>query len=271
VLVGAGVAACHVVWLSPEFLRDRRFDHDAAIDVAADAPTTLRLFFANVQADNEDPAAFLNEVKDVEPDILLFVECFPWWQAPVAGHPVLAAYPYGTPQRNLVGGEHAIYSKLPLENVRRVYTTNRTSYTFDVRVDGIPLRVFCLHAPRPTDLPLHESEHWDYRGYWEKLTPQLLSLPDPAVIVGDFNATPHSRVYKTLTADRLRSAHDDRGRGYATTWPNGMYLIPPIRIDQALLSSSVECVTIREGRGLGSDHKPLILDIRIRGKSQPAP
>jgi endonuclease/exonuclease/phosphatase (EEP) superfamily protein YafD len=257
--------------LTPEFRRDRRFDSDSAVDVAAAEPTTLRIFFANVQGDNEDPAAFLGEIQDLDPDILLFVECFPWWQAPAAGHSVLAAYPYGTPQRNLVGGEHAIYSKLPLEHVRRVYTTNRTSYMFDVRVGGVPLRIFCLHAPRPTDLPLNESEHWDYRGYWEKLSPQLLSLPDPAVVVGDFNATPHSLVYKTLTADRFRSAHDDRGRGYATTWPNGQYLVPPIRIDQALLTPGVECVSITEGRGLGSDHKPLILEVRVRRNLPPTP
>jgi hypothetical protein len=40
--------------------------------------------------------------------------------------------------------------------------------------------------------------------------------------------------------------------------------MPPIRIDQAFLSPEIECLDIREGRGEGSDHKPLIVDLRIR-------
>jgi endonuclease/exonuclease/phosphatase (EEP) superfamily protein YafD len=70
-------------------------------------------------------------------------------------------------------------------------------------------------------------------------------------------------VYEQLEADGLRSAHEDRGQGYAVTWPNGARWIPPIRIDQAFVSPEVECISIREGRGAGSDHKPLILDLRV--------
>ena len=62
---------------------------------------------------------------------------------------------------------------------------------------------------------------YNYYDYWEQLIPMLTAEQGPVVIVGDFNATEHSRVYKQLTSERLRSAHDDRGRGYATTWPNG--------------------------------------------------
>jgi endonuclease/exonuclease/phosphatase (EEP) superfamily protein YafD len=92
----------------------------------------------------------------------------------------------------------------------------------------------------------------------------LLSKQHPLVIVGDFNATQYSWIYKQLKAGGMRSAHEDRGRGYATSWPNGRVWVPPIRIDQAFLSSNVECLGISEGTGLGSDHKPLILDVRIR-------
>jgi endonuclease/exonuclease/phosphatase (EEP) superfamily protein YafD len=67
-----------------------------------------------------------------------------------------------------------------------------------------------------------------------------------------------------LIAMGLRSAHVDRGRGYATTWPNGRLPFPPIRIDQALLSPDVECLRIEEGIGVGTDHEPLIVDVRVR-------
>jgi endonuclease/exonuclease/phosphatase (EEP) superfamily protein YafD len=75
-------------------------------------------------------------------------------------------------------------------------------------------------------------------------------------------------VYRQLTADRLRSAHDDRGRGWVSTWPNGQVWLPPVRIDQVFVSPEVECVRIVEGEGRGSDHKPVIVDVRIREPSE---
>jgi endonuclease/exonuclease/phosphatase (EEP) superfamily protein YafD len=91
----------------------------------------------------------------------------------------------------------------------------------------------------------------------------LLRERHPLVVVGDFNATQYSKVYAQLKAAGLRSAHEDRARGYASTWPNGTLPIPPIRIDQAFLSPDVDCRGITDGRGTGSDHKPLILDIEV--------
>jgi endonuclease/exonuclease/phosphatase (EEP) superfamily protein YafD len=107
----------------------------------------------------------------------------------------------------------------------------------------------------------------DYDGFWKEVVPLVLSEPHSLVVVGDCNATQYSLVYEQLKAGGLRSAHEDRGRGYATTWPNGTLPLPPIRIDQAFLSPEVACTSIAEGEGRGSDHKPLILDIEV-GKSQ---
>jgi endonuclease/exonuclease/phosphatase (EEP) superfamily protein YafD len=251
---GSIVAACHVALIVPELMRDNRF----AAPPASGAKK-LRILFANVRGDHPDPAAYLNELPEINPDVIVFVEYYPWWHRDAQPAKAYAAYPYGTPGGRPPGGEVGVFSKLPIENEQRVFAADRMCYSFDIRVDGQPLRIFALHAPRPMDIPF-----MDYHGFWNSVTPQLLALPDPAVIVGDFNATPSSKLLKRLTADRLRSAHEDRGRGYANTWPNGMAPIPPIRIDHALLTPGVECVSIAEGRGVGSDHKPLILDVRIR-------
>jgi endonuclease/exonuclease/phosphatase (EEP) superfamily protein YafD len=263
-LLGVAVAACHVTWLAPEFLRDGRFDsYGGATTAAASDSPTLRIFFANARADNELPEDFLREIETVNPDVIVLVEFLPWFRGVAQTSPALKPYLYGTPQNQPRGGEIALYSKIPIDNARHIWAAQRPSLAFDIRVGGRPLRVVCLHSPRPSPWPRDLPQN-DYRTFWDTMLPAVLELPDPAVVVGDFNATPHSRVYHLLTADRFRSAHDDRGRGYATTWPNGQFPVPPIRIDQALLSPSVECVQIAEGAGLGSDHKPLILDVRLR-------
>jgi endonuclease/exonuclease/phosphatase (EEP) superfamily protein YafD len=263
-LAGVAVAVCHLTWMAPEFIRDRRFDAagNSGAAVPSDLPT-IRIFFANVSAYNELTNDFLAEIATVNPDVVVFVEFLPWWRAAARNSTALKPYIYGTPQRQPLGGEIALYSKIPIEIAQQMWVTGRPSLAFDINVGGKPLRIFCLHSPRPIPWPLERPEH-NYRRYWETMMPTIFAQPDPAVVLGDFNATPHSRVYRTLTEGRWRSAHDDRGRGYAATWPNGQFLAPPIRIDHAFLTPGVECVQISEGMGIGSDHKPLILDVRLR-------
>jgi len=103
-----------------------------------------------------------------------------------------------------------------------------------------------------------------YVEYWSEMLPVVTSRSGPTIAVGDFNATQHAKVYGAITGSGLRSAHADRGRGWAVTWPNGLMALPPIRIDHAFLSPEVECLKIVEGEGRGSDHKPLILEVRLR-------
>jgi endonuclease/exonuclease/phosphatase (EEP) superfamily protein YafD len=86
----------------------------------------------------------------------------------------------------------------------------------------------------------------------------------PVAVIGDFNATQFSRVYRQLQEGGLRSAHEDRGRGTATTWPNLDFPFPLIRIDQVLLSPEVACISIEEGDVPGSDHRSLIVDLAVR-------
>jgi endonuclease/exonuclease/phosphatase (EEP) superfamily protein YafD len=254
VLLGLVVAAGHIALVAPEFMRDSRFDAPPT-----DSARTLRILFANVLGNNNDPTLYLQELREIDADIVVFVEYFPWWHRKAESAPAYKAYPYTALKWQGPGGEFGVFSKLPIKNPQQFVAALRACYSFEVDLDGKPLRILALHSPRPMLDP-----ETDYYEYWAAVKPRLLALSDPAVIVGDFNATPYSLVYKELTATHLRSAHDDRGRGWATTWPNGMSPVPPIRIDHALLTPGVECVSISEGRGVGSDHKPLILDVRLR-------
>jgi endonuclease/exonuclease/phosphatase (EEP) superfamily protein YafD len=172
--------------------------------------------------------------------------------------PFFASYPYGGGMDNQRLGTVNVFSKIPLKSDRQDWAGGRGLQTIEIPVGSETLHIIGLHAPRPMDF--HDD---DYDSFWSRTLPMILSEKGPLVVIGDFNATQYSALYEQLTADRLRSAHQDRGRGYATTWPNGQFLLPPIRIDQALLSPEIECVGIREGEGRGSDHKPLILDVKI--------
>jgi endonuclease/exonuclease/phosphatase (EEP) superfamily protein YafD len=210
---------------------------------------------------NTEHDAMLEEIKAADPDIIVFVE-FTWlWHNAYVHSPTFAKYPYGGGFDNTRLGTVNVFSRMPLKGDRLDWFGGRGLQTIQIAVGDRTLHLIGLHAPRPMNLRNDD----DYDAFWSRTIPRILREPGPLVVVGDFNATQFSEIYERLTADRMRSAHQDRGRGYAVTWPNGQWGIPSlIRIDQALISPEVECLNIREGEGRGSDHKPLILDVRIR-------
>lgn len=261
------VVACHVTWIAPDFRPAAPYQPPASPAAHAGVSQSVRVFYVNLRAMNEDYDGILGEIASTDPDVVVLVEFYRWllrgkspqWDS------MMKPYVHGTPLDARHPGEVVVFSKLPLTRQTKFWAAGRVCQELDVQLAGDSLRLFCLHSPRP-----NTRTGRGYEVYWEKVTQRLAEQPKPLLVIGDFNATQHSSVYQRLTATGLRSAHVDRGRGYATTWPNGQYLLPPIRIDHALLSAEVECLDIAEGEGSGSDHKPLVLDVRIHAAEGPA-
>ena len=119
------------------------------------------------------------------------------------------------------------------------------------------IRLYNVHPPPP----LFKLEQWNR--IMSQLVDAIADEQGDLIVMGDFNITPQNKWYKQFTNGRLRDAHLDRGRGWATTWPNGNRPAPPTRLDHAFLSPEIICLDIQEGIGMGSDHKPLILDVAL--------
>ncbi len=259
------IVSLHLALIAPDFMRDRQFDlaHATTTTATAASSSTVRVFFANVRGYNTQYQPLFEEIKAADPDIIILVE-FSWpWHMAYLRSPISTMYPYGDRADKQQAGAVSVFSKLPLKSAKLENVSGRGVRTIEIPLGSEVLRLIGLHSPRPED-----SRGDDYKGFWGRMIPQILGDAEqgPLVVVGDFNATQYSAVYAKLTKDRLRSAHEDRGRGYANTWPNGQLKRLPslIRIDQALLSPEVECLDIHEGQGKGSDHQPLILDVKIR-------
>ena len=86
---------------------------------------------------------------------------------------------------------------------------------------------------------------------------------DPAILLGDFNATSRHGAYRTLAA-RLRDAQRVHRRRSLKTFPSRF---PMIRIDHVFVSRSVTVTGVHTGHGAlvreASDHVPLAVDFRI--------
>jgi endonuclease/exonuclease/phosphatase family metal-dependent hydrolase len=85
---------------------------------------------------------------------------------------------------------------------------------------------------------------------------------DPAILLGDFNATPRHGAYRRL-ADRLRDAQH-AGRRRTPTFPSRF---PMLRIDHVFVSRSIAVTGVHAPRSAltrqASDHLPLVVDFRI--------
>jgi endonuclease/exonuclease/phosphatase family metal-dependent hydrolase len=86
---------------------------------------------------------------------------------------------------------------------------------------------------------------------------------DPAILLGDFNATPRHGAYRRLAA-RLRDAQHAVHRRRVPTFPSRF---PMLRIDHVFVSRSITVTGVHAPRGAltraASDHLPLMVDFRI--------
>ncbi len=250
-LLAVAVVAMQIWFLAPDFAPAA-----AKPDGAEEAPQ-IRLVTANVYGPNTHMEAMLQELMAYEPDILLLQEfSFP---------ALLLAERMGLhdelPYRaGAIGGPsrgNYVFSRFPLEQVEMHGEPPMIVMTVDI--DGVEVRVFAIHPP-PAIFRV-DLARWnrDFEGLVELVTAEEGKL----IVAGDFNATQHSRWHRELTSGRLTDAHRQCGRGTATTWPDEGFRLPPIRIDHVLLSDGLHCMGLREGKGPGSDHRPVVADIAV--------
>ena len=84
---------------------------------------------------------------------------------------------------------------------------------------------------------------------------------NPLVLLGgDFNSTPESAVQQQLRATGLRDAFAECGRGDGLTFPADSSVK---RIDYLFLTGRLQCTTAEVPETRVSDHRPVIITIRI--------
>ena len=135
-----------------------------------------------------------------------------------------------------------------------------------VEIGGVELQVVNVHLSLRSRERLHQAAALlgsDWLGHAD--------CCDPAVLLGDFNAPPHSRSYRLL-ASRLRDAQlaTPNGDPQATFHTRA----PVLRLDHVFVTPSVEVVTASPVRSplarVASDHFPLLAELRVLGEAVPA-
>ncbi len=217
---------------------------------AAHQGPALQVMWFNVNSANTDYAAALDFIARHSPDVVALLEVTDAWVA--ALRPLHTAYPFTVTEPAADNFGMALYSRLPLSDVRVRYdsATDVPDVEAVVHVDGRPLRVVAAHPPPPVSADITRRRD----AHIEHLAARLAQSAEPYLVVGDLNLTPWSRVFDRLLAHAgLRDC--SAGRRIHLTWPtyNPLLRIP---IDHCLYSDGIGILGRDTGPDLGSDHFP---------------
>ena len=222
------------------------------------AKATVKIMTANVLTANTQFAAFIETVREHNPDIVVTLEVNDRWKQEIVNE-LSSEYPH----QHIVPEWHnfgiGVISKLPIQSVSPIISPKTELLSLDARFVGPTGRPFRLIATHPFP-PLSQF-------CFVARSQQLIELAnqlDPAednIIAGDFNLTPWSPVFsEMLAAGDLKDA--SLGFGITATWHAFPSFIGGIQIDHILISQSLTSINHTVSQDYGSDHRAVIVEIQ---------
>jgi endonuclease/exonuclease/phosphatase (EEP) superfamily protein YafD len=245
------VAALHGYWtLTPLLPR--------AAPATAGRP--LRVVSANLLMVNEQPGELAAELERLDADVYFLQELSPHWDDLLEQRGFWRRYPFNKRLTSDDSFGTAIASRLPVRDLDVFWSAELPQMRGVLRVDDGDVALYNVHLLPPRTL--------EYVDYHRLGADELLRIvgrlgAHSFIIAGDFNATPDSRFVA-----RMRGLADDAwetaGSGFGFTWPNGMFPLPPMRLDHVFVSRDLGVLRVAVGVGEGSDHRPIVADVARR-------
>jgi len=218
-------------------------------------PRPLRVLSFNVLFTNTRYADTLRWVQQTDPDIAFFPEVTSLWADGLS--PLKARMPHCIlrPQSHNFG--FALFSKYPIVGhvlvPSAVLGISMVQVTLDLH--GQQMVFFGMHPPSPLSADFSQARD----DAFADLTTRLKNETRPVIVAGDFNATPWSHSARPLLEAGLRDSM--LGRGFSATWQHHIPLLA-IPIDRILLGGPIVTQARWTGPDLGSDHRPVVADLR---------
>ena len=228
----------------------------------------LRVLVANLNDKNQRYELVFDLMQQQEPDIAVFMEVDQDWQTQLDSG-IALPHRYQKPTRSSAG--ITLYSRYPLTAPPQSSLTSSDSPEHSVfaqlEVKGQPLLLAVTHPLPPTNSRWFTSRNRQLK----RLAEDLQSAAGPILLVGDFNATMWSPYYRRF-ARRTGLENARKGFGILPSWPTQQSFQPlsgpaallfSIPIDHCLHSAELKVVNLELGQFIGSDHRPLVIDLAI--------
>jgi len=223
---------------------------------------TLKVVSANLLMVNENPRLLADELDGLDADVYFLQELSGRWDEEFERRGFWQRHPWN---RRIVGEDSfgcAIAARVPVRDLDVFWLTELPEMRGVLSFQGRDVELLNIHV-----LPPRTSEYVPYfRQGLDGVVNIIRRLgARPFILAGDFNATPDSAF-----VDRMRPLGDDAwelaGHGLGATWPNGLFPLPPVRLDHVFVSRDLTAVNVAVGTGAGSDHRPLIVHVAGRAR-----
>lgn len=224
----------------------------------------LSIASANVHFENRDVQPLRQWLQQEKPDLLLLLEISPDYAAALQKEG-LADYPYRTILAEDSPFGMALLSRQVLLQANVLRDAEGMAHIeAQLEFHGQRIALAAIH-PMP---PLSPEYHTARNRKIMRLIDAAQDNAHPALIAGDFNATPWSSAFVHGEKRGWR-----RATGLASTWPaagRGLFGIP---IDHILASPGWRLQGSSLGPSLGSDHLPVLVRLflpeAVRNKAEP--
>lgn len=247
---GAALLAClhNAVLIGPYYL---------PVKSANSSPTKLSVISFNVHTSNQQHAEVLAYLREKSPDLLLLIEVDDRWMQELS--PLDDAYPHRVtlPQDGPFG--IALLSKLPIAKYELVGVNGSSSRSIWAQLDfeGRRIGFLGIHPPPPMTPSMFRSRNL----ILEVAAERAKSSELPAIVAGDFNATPWCAGFHPFHKAGLTDTA--LGFGVQRTWNS---YIPLLRIPIDHVWTTKEFLTHRRtvGPNCGSDHYAVEAELSLR-------
>ncbi|GAB3095869.1 endonuclease [Aestuariicella hydrocarbonica] len=227
--------------------------------------TDLSLLVANVLMENRDSEAFLDVVREYDPDVIMAVETDEWWEE--ALRTLEQRYPHTlkSPLGNTYG--MLVYSRLEMidPEIRFILKDSIPSMHLQAVLPSSD-RVFMhfLHPDPPN--PKYATETTERDAELLIVGREVEKRDKPTIIAGDFNDVAWS--YTTNLFQKTSGLLDPRvGRGMYSTF-NAKNPLLRWQLDHVFHSDHFKLVRMERGPAWGSDHFPIFIELSLESGAE---
>lgn len=207
---------------------------------------------ANVHFGNADIAPLRALLERERPDAAILVEVSP---AYAAGLRTMTDYPYQTIEAEDTPFGVALLSRHPLGQSKTIRDEEAIAHIeAQLQTPAGPVLLIAFHPMPPLSAHYHRARNAQLRALARRANESGI----PAIVAGDFNATPWSSAFRIADQEGLK-----RATGLRPTWPAVGGGILGIPIDHALVTRHWRAVDQRLGPDVGSDHRPVLARLRL--------
>ncbi len=219
-----------------------------------------RFMVSNIMKYNNKYDLYIDSVLNADPDFLGVLESDREWLENTKEIKKIFPYSIEKPRSGRFG--IALYSKYKLSNIKIKHFGLRKLQTIvaEAELDQEKITIVLVH-PSPPVTPYFAN---DRNIYFEQLTDYINKINGPKIVIGDFNITMWSPIYK-LFIKKTGLVNTRKGFGIIPTWPTHLKFLPlmMIPIDHCIISEGLKSTGVKRGRNTGSDHFPLVCDIEF--------